>query len=594
MNMRKKLLLSYMVLTLLLLALTSTAIYAKAQAVYVNSQTKQLTDSGKLLEDILSGLPLAESVQVVYAYDQTLDVRISLISAVEASYGEVLVDTQYDEDIMGNHRYREEVQKALNGETAFSIRHSNTLDVDYLYVAMPAEIAGQKVVLRLAEPMEEVKLLNTQLVGVGLFSLSLVALAGIALYGWLLKRLTRPLDEIKEGVMTVADGNYQVHLPRYQDEEFAQLAQSFNTMVSKQREYIEGLHIKNAQMQAIFDSVDAGLVFLDAQQEIKLHNKRFTAILQLPGENYIGKKYFEVFHKTELLEQIAAGLGERHYTTSEITLSGVDKEALCKVTTAPVLDQTCNCCTGLLLVIEDITQLKKLENVRREFVANVSHELKTPLTSIRGFIDTLKDGALEDAAVAQKFLGIIDEEAERLYRMIEQLLYLSQIENTLPAKRQEKIDLQVIAEGMTTRYQKQFKQKGLEWRVLVADDGLYSGDRDTLQQVLINLLDNAVKYSSSGTITLTMAVQESQLSCSVTDQGMGIAEEDQARIFERFYRAEKSRAQKNGGTGLGLAIVKHLLENACGTISVQSQLGIGTTFTVTLPVEPWSSSDERL
>ena len=181
MNMRKKLLLSYMVLTLLLLALTSTAIYAKAQAVYVNSQTKQLTDSGKLLEDILSGLPLAESVQVVYAYDQTLDVRISLISAVEASYGEVLVDTQYDEDIMGNHRYREEVQKALNGETAFSIRHSNTLDVDYLYVAMPAEIAGQKVVLRLAEPMEEVKLLNTQLVGVGLFSLSLVALAGIAL-----------------------------------------------------------------------------------------------------------------------------------------------------------------------------------------------------------------------------------------------------------------------------------------------------------------------------------------------------------------------------------------------------------------------------
>lgn len=591
--MRKKLLLSYIVLTLLLLGLTSAAIYTKAQAVYVNSQTKQLTDSGKLLEDILSGLPLAESVQVVYTYDKTLDVRISLISAAEESYGEVLVDTQYDEEIMGNHRYREEVQKALNGETASSIRHSNTLDVDFLYVAMPAEIAGQKVVLRLAEPMEEVKLLNTQLVQVGLFSLLLVALAGIALYGWLLKRLTRPLDEIKEGVMMIAEGSYAVNLPRYQDEEFAQLAQSFNTMVIKQREYIEGLHVKNAQMQAIFDSVGAGLVFLNEEQEIKLYNKRFTTILRLPGEACAGKKYFEVLHKTELLEQIAAGLGEGHYFTSEIIFDGEDKEVLCKVTTAPVIDAACNCCTGLLLVIEDITQLKKLENVRREFVANVSHELKTPLTSIRGFIDTLKDGALEDAAVAKKFLGIIDEEAERLYRMIEQLLYLSQIENTHPAKRQEKIDLQVIADGMTTRYKKQVEQKGLEWLVLAADDGLYSGDRDTLQQVLINLLDNAIKYSSSGTITLTMTVQEGQLNCLVTDQGIGIAAEDQDRIFERFYRAEKSRAQKNGGTGLGLAIVKHLLENARGSISVQSQLGVGTTFRVTLPVEPWLEPDDH-
>ena len=591
MNMRKKLLLSYIVLTLLLLGLTSSAIYYKAQAVYVTSQTKQLLDSGKLLEDILSELPLAESVKVVYDYDKALDVRISLISAEADDYGKVLVDTQYNEDIMGNHRYREEVQKALDGESASSIRHSNTLDVDYLYAAMPAEIAGQKVVLRLAEPMQEVKLLNSQILRVGLFSLLGVALAGIALYSWLLKRLTRPLYEIKEGVMTIAEGDYQVSLPLYQDEEFAQLAQSFNTMVKTQREYIEGLHIKNAEMQAIFDSVGAGLVFLNDDQEIKLHNKLFTTILQLPGEAYVGRKYFEVLHKTELLEQLEAGLKHQQYGTQEIVLHSGENDVLCKATTAPVEEGSSGCCTGLLLVLEDITQLKKLENVRREFVANVSHELKTPLTSIRGFIDTLQDGALEDPAVARRFLGIIDEEAGRLYRMIEQLLYLSRIENTLPVKQPEKIEPQIMAEGLNTRFKRALEQKGLTLKLDIQADGPYSGDKDTLQQVLTNLLDNAVKYSTSGTITLSITAQADQLTCSVKDQGIGIAPEDQERIFERFYRAEKSRSQKSGGTGLGLAIVKHLLENAGGTISVQSQLGLGSTFTITLPVALWPQAD---
>lgn len=585
--MRKKLLLSYIVLTLLLLGLTSSAIYHKAQEVYVTSQTKQLLASGTLLEDILSDLPLEEGVKVVYDYDKALDVRISLISAEADSYGKVLVDTQYNEDIMGNHRYREEVQKALGGETASSIRHSSTLDVDYLYAAMPAEIAGQKVVLRVAEPMQEVKLLNSQLVRVGLSSLLGVALAGIALYGWLLKRLTRPLDDLKKGVTAVAKGDYQVSLPLYRDEEFAQLAQSFNAMVKTQRDYIEGLHIKNAEMQAIFDSVGAGLVFLNDQQEIKLHNKLFTTILQLPGDAYVGKKYFEVLYKTELLEQLAAGFHAQQYSTQEIMLQNGDNEVLCKATTAPVEDVPSGCCTGLLLVLEDVTQLKKLENVRREFVANVSHELKTPLTSIRGFIDTLQDGALEDPAVARRFLGIIDEEAGRLYRMIEQLLYLSRIENTLPVKPQEKLELRVIAEGLSTRFKKTLEQKGLTLDIKIGEGGPYCGDRDTLQQVLTNLLDNAVKYAASGTITLIIAERDGQLICSVEDQGIGIAPEDQMRIFERFYRAEKSRSQKSGGTGLGLAIVKHLLENAGGTISVQSELGVGSTFTITLPVEPW-------
>lgn len=182
--------------------------------------------------------------------------------------------------------------------------------------------------------------------------------------------------------------------------------------------------------------------------------------------------------------------------------------------------------------------------MRREFVANVSHELKTPLTSIRGFIDTLKDGALEDPAVARRFLGIIDEEAGRLYRMIEQLLYLSRIENALPVKQQAKIELDVLAEELNTRFKKTLAQKGLTLDIQINAGGPYSGDRDTLQQVLTNLLDNAVKYSASGTITLSIAEQNGQLVCSVADQGIGIAPEDQTRIFERFYRAEKSRSAK--------------------------------------------------
>lgn len=583
--MRKKLLLAYVCITLLLMGISAAVIYYKTQEVYMTSQTKQLMDCGALLEDILDELPLEEGLQVVYDYDRTLNLRISLISADGEDYGQVLVDTQYDEDHMGNHQYREEVEAALNGEKVSSIRHSNTLKMDYLYAAMPAQIAGKQMVLRVAEPLQAVKLLNDHLLMLSVIGLLLVIGVGILLYYGTLRRLTKPLDEINNGVMAVADGQYQVKLPMYQDREFNSLAQSFNTMVKQQREYIEGLHIKNAELQAIFDSVGAGIAFLDEQQEIKLYNGLFMQILQLPEAEYNDRKYFDVFHKTEMLEQIQLGFTQQIYDTKEIVMHGVREDTLLKMTTAPVKDSTCNCCTGLLVVIEDITQLKNLENIRREFVANVSHELKTPLTSIRGFIDTLQDGALEEPTVAQKFLNIIDEEAGRLYRMIEQLLYLSQIENSMPAKHSEKIDLSIMAETISARFQKQLAQKGLELVIEVPKATIYYGDQDTLHQVLVNLIDNAIKYSSSGVITLRMTVVDDQLSCSVTDQGMGISDEDQKRIFERFYRAEKSRAQKSGGTGLGLAIVKHLVENAHGTISVQSRLRQGSTFQIMLPVE---------
>ena len=576
--MRKKLLLVYIGITVLLVGLSAVMLYQKTQAVYISSQTKQLMASGLLLEDILGELPLDQGLAVVYDYDRELDVRISIISASQERYGQVLVDTQYDEAVMGNHQYREEVQQALDGQRASSIRHSSTLDMDYLYAAMPAVIAGEPVVLRLAEPLAEVALLNDHLLMMGVLVLALIVAVGVLLYYGTLRRLTKPLDEINAGVLAVAGGVYEVKLPLYRDAEFNNLAQSFNTMVKQQKAYIEGLRVKNAELAAIFDSVGSGIAFLDGQQEVKVYNALFLKLLQLPQADYTGRKYFQLLHTTELLEQIAAGFAQQSYRTQELALHAQAEEVLLKVTTAPVRDQG-----GLLVVVEDVTQLKHLENIRREFVANVSHELKTPLTTIRGFIDTLQGGALEDAAVAQKFLGIIDEEAERLYRMIQQLLYLSQIENTKPIGRITEIDLARLAESTACRFKRQLAQKGLTLTLEVPPEARYYGDQDALQQIVINLIDNAIKYSDSGEIVLRLAVAAGSLECSVSDQGRGIAQEDQKRIFERFYRAEKSRAQKNGGTGLGLAIVKHLVENAQGTITVQSRLGEGACFTIRLP-----------
>lgn len=581
--MKRRLLLVYIGITLILVLTCTYLVYEKSQDLHIEREKEQMINSISLLTDILNQIPLAEGLVAIYDYDQRLEMRFTLIGGETNEYGKVLVDTQYNEDIMDNHQYREEIKMALAGEMGFSVRHSTTFKVDFLYVALPVVVHGENMILRASKPLDGLKLLNQHLHKVTFWGIFGALLVAIILYYWFLTRLTRPLDEITQGVLAVAAGDYQVHLPHYQVAQFDNLAGSFNQMVFKRKEYTTGLEEKNAEMAAIFNSVGSALVLLNTQQEIKVYNAHFVRLFEFEKIHLINQKIYQILRKTELTELIESALLAKRYTTKEMTFNLSKGMGIYRVTTAPVVNDAQQMDYGLLLVVEDITQLKSLENMRRDFVANVSHELKTPLTSIRGFIETLKCGAMEDKEVADKFLTIIDLEADRLYRMIKQLLYLSQLENEAPLAPSKQVDLVALTEELRLRFQKEIAEKSIELLIKIEGGEIYQGDGDALVQILLNLLDNALQYSGGDQVYLNLTNNAEGLTCEVGDNGIGIGEVDQKRIFERFYRVDKSRSQKSGGTGLGLAIVKHLVENAQGSLHLSSEIGKGAVFTVKLP-----------
>ncbi|MBO8136648.1 MAG: phosphate regulon sensor histidine kinase PhoR [Desulfotomaculum sp.] len=399
-----------------------------------------------------------------------------------------------------------------------------------------------------------------------------------------LARLIRPLEEITHTAYEMAGGILKKEIMIQADDEIDELASSINVMARQLRKNMVMMAEERNRAKAILNSMGEGVIALDPESRVIMLNPALEEKFAVKAKNSLGKKIIEVIRNYELDQLLQEVLKSKQPKSKEIKIIKPNPVIL-KVHATPLITNDSSP-SGVVALMRDITERRQLEKMRTDFVANVSHELRTPLTSINGFLETLLDGALEDKDTAWHFLSIMKKETDRLSRLIDDLLKLSQLENNQAAWEKHPVDMARCINQVKEMFEYQAEAKNIKLTVDIPKDlPAVLGKKDLLIQVLVNLVDNAIKYSpEKGKVKISASADEDNLIVSVSDTGPGIPQEHLPRIFERFYRVDKARSREVGGTGLGLAIVKHVLELHNGEVSVKSSPK-GTTFSFILPLK---------
>jgi len=422
-------------------------------------------------------------------------------------------------------------------------------------------------------------------------ALGLVALFGVAITAWLASRIARAIAQPLRRLVRFAERTGQgetgltIHLEN--DSELSVLGRAFNRMSERLARQIEQIDRETAQLKAILDSMVEGVIALDANERLLFVNERAIRLLDLPTANPAGRRFWELVRVRELLDAVSQAVGRNAAASCELDWPGTPARSL-TIQATPLGSGPTSQIRGAVVVVHDTTELKKLESLRRDFVANVSHELKTPLAVIRLCAETLEGGIDDDPAARAKFLAQIILQSERLSFLIVDLLSIARIEAGRESLRPQAIDSAEAMEDCLARHQDQAERVGVNLKVEPVQGDLWIWiDEEALTQILDNLVANAIRYNHrGGTVTLSAkAAPDSgdSLCLEVADTGIGIPESDLPRVFERFFRVEKARSRDLGGTGLGLSIVKHLVTASQGVITAKSGLGKGSVFTVRLP-----------
>jgi two-component system phosphate regulon sensor histidine kinase PhoR len=435
-------------------------------------------------------------------------------------------------------------------------------------------------VLRVAEPVRELQALRSSLLKILALTAAASGLAVVLMWTGLNARLFRPLRELIDGADRMARGDFTGHLDSPQVPELAALAAALNRMSDRVEEQIEHVRAERNHLQEILSSLEDGLLVTDDQGVVQFLNDGFRLIFEVEGEAE-NRDLLELTGRSEIVDLVRSAVqGDRASSESQLSVNG---GRVVSATAAPVSDG------GAVLVVRDVTGRVHLDETRRDFVANVSHEIKTPLTAIRGYAETLKEGALDEPAVAAKFTDRILAQCKRLEALLSDLLPLARMEAAEERPLEfAPIDLQETIENAIEIVRPKAEKRQIELRSeLPHQISAFVGDTESLEQLILNLLDNAVKYNRlGGRVRLTVSYAEEVVVLAVEDTGIGIPPESLPRVFERFYRVDKGRARDEGGTGLGLALVKHAAKLHGGHIELDSKLGVGSTFRVHLPVSP--------
>ncbi|MDP4127563.1 MAG: ATP-binding protein [Bacillota bacterium] len=495
--------------------------------------------------------------------------------------GHVLGDSEANYQEMENHLSRKEVQEALKGSTGSDIRHSKTINLDMLYVAIPLK-QKQNVIVRVSVPLTQLKKIGEMI----WFYAILVILFGLLLTIIVSLRITtsiiRPLKEMIFASQEISNGNYTERISLKSTDELGQLAVNFNEMASKLDETILDLNNKKIEVESIVNSITSGIVAVDNTNKIILLNPAAFNIFKLDSRHSIaGDKLAEHIRNNHLNHLLQETITRNKPLEGEVTLD----EKILRINTSPIRPTNSELNnSGGILFIQDITKIRKLEQLRTEFVSNVTHELKTPLTSIRGFIETLKNGAINNEKVANRFLDIIDIEAERLYALINDILQLSEIETKLKETDLVSLSLKSLIDAVFEVLQTIANEKNISLHNQVSEEVILKANKNRMKQLILNLVDNGIKYNTqNGSVTVDAYREQGKVIISVKDTGIGIPSEHISRVFERFYRVDKGRSRNLGGTGLGLSIVKHIVNLYNGDIKVNSEVGKGTEFTIQIP-----------
>ncbi len=403
-----------------------------------------------------------------------------------------------------------------------------------------------------------------------------------------MKKYTEPLQLVTKIVEDLERGDYQARINSNME---IGLIRSLNTLAENLQSMIRVHQIEHDQMRTLIENMGSSLILIDGNGRIYLVNQTFQETFRINADDYLKQPYHEVFRHSEMVDLVEEVFRKEVALWTEIELLIERERKYFQVYTAPILGNR-YVWEGVVLVFHDKTKLTKLEQSRKDFVASVSHELNTPITSIRGFAETLLDGAIEDTKMTEKFLTIILNESERMQHLVKDLLELSKIEQQGYRLRVAMVNIQEIMEEVFVILKDRATEKNLElWMGEL--NFFIEGDFYRLQQVFLNLVNNAIQYTGRyGSIHVTLEQQEEYAIVHVKDTGIGISEEDHSRIFERFYRVDKARSRESGGTGLGLAIVKNIVDAHHGDISMESIVGVGTKFSVMLKKYNYFYPDE--
>jgi two-component system phosphate regulon sensor histidine kinase PhoR len=499
--------------------------------------------------------------------------------------GEVLGDSDEDPQGMENHAGRPEVKAALLGNRGVYTRYSDTLRQEMMYVALPLEKDGEVIgVVRTSIPVSEIDAtLGSIYQKIALAGLFLVLLAAAASL-YVARRISQPIEEMKKGAKRFAEGNFSRKLLVPDSEELGSLADTLNQMAQQLGERIRMTTEQRNELETILSAMREGVLAVDSEERILTFNQAAGSFLGIDLSSAKGHAIQEVIRNADIQRFLGGVLTGEGPAECEIVLHGTDNKFL--QLSGTLLHDIGGKKIGALVVLNDITRMRQLENMRREFVANVSHELKTPITSIKGYVETLQEGALGDKKNVQKFLEIVLKQSDLLNAIVDDLLSLSRIEQD--AERGEiqltEENLRHIIDATTVDYELKARERNIKVIVSCSEEIIVKANSRLLEQAIGNLLDNAIKYSEPRKAVEIEATKNlDEIVIRVSDHGSGIAPEHLPRLFERFYRVDKGRSRELGGTGLGLAIVKHITQAHGGSVAVESTLGKGSIFILYLP-----------
>ncbi|HSY33731.1 MAG TPA: ATP-binding protein [Verrucomicrobiae bacterium] len=504
--------------------------------------------------------------------------RVTIIG----SDGRVFAESQSDSQTMENHATRPEVREAMANGSGRAIRHSVTVNRDLLYYAVRHDMAGGSIILRFALPIETVdEVLQSFRRSLWLSSFIILLIAGVAALQ-ISRMFTDRVERLKDFSRRVAAGDFTAIPADSSGDALDDLGASMNRTAAQLDETIRTLTEERNLSTAILGSMVEGVAVVNGSERLLFANQGFAEILNLRFPPKSGSALVEIVRQTELIEAVRNVLHGESRVEAEI-VTGTLRQKYFAATVASV---RAGDTLGAVVVLHDITELRRLERVRRDFVANVSHEFRTPLTAIQGFAETLLAGAIDDAQNRVRFLEIILEHARRLARLTEDLLRLSQMDSDRLELEIDEVSVSQIVDSCLATAQHRALENGLKLSVNILENPpSVAGDRRRLAEVLQNLLDNARQYTlPGGEIVLSVEASELEVVFTVSDTGIGIPRADQSRIFERFYRVDAARSREAGGTGLGLAIAKHLIEAHGGRIWVESEIGKGSHFHFSVPI----------
>jgi len=575
---------SYLIIIVIsLFAISSLAVY-KVRSFYLKQTNDNLLSIARIVDAHVKMEFDAENLEKLDLICKTLGEKSFLrITLVELD-GVVLGDTEENPVNMENHADRPEVIQAISQGVGVSTRFSPTLRKHMMYIAVPHFQNNQLVgTVRVSVPIVELrdafKSVYLWMLGIGLL---IVLLSAVISY-IIAKRITSPLEKMKVSAVKFAQGDFSQRITVPDSVELASLANTLNSTAVQLQKRIEIISNQRNEQDAVLSSMVEGVIAFDTHERVININPAAAKILNLEYEKVNNRLLEEVIRNPELRNYAREIFNEKKSREKEISIN--DGQLILQTHGTILYDATGEE-MGFLLVMHDITAIRELDTVRKDFAANVSHEIRTPITAIKGFVETLMDGAVNDPETAREFLEITDRHINRLNDLIDDLLTLSRIQELgeVESIKVARKNLNEAVNSALNDCKHEADDKNIELVLEAGEQFEADINSELLERAVSNLINNAIHYSPENEkVIITLSGTDNEILISVKDNGCGIEEKHLQRIFERFYRVDKNRSRQLGGTGLGLSIVKHIVKAHNGRIEVKSVIGKGSTFTIYLP-----------